>query len=74
MKFYAIEPEELNPALFGLQALSEVKVGEWHGLGDVRGYQPPADCRAFADLLDAHPVTSKPFRESRWFVFIAKGH
>jgi len=40
----------------------------WTSNDDVRGHRPPANWEANAMQLDCHPITSKAFKQSQWWV------
>ena len=40
----------------------------WTGQKDVRLHRPPKGWQAQAGLIERHPSTDKPFKESQWWV------
>lgn len=36
--------------------------------GDPRGYRPNKGWEAEAGLMDFHPITGRPFKESQWWI------
>lgn len=38
--------------------------------GDPRAYRPPAGWSAFAEILEYHPISSKPFKRpaAQWWI------
>lgn len=49
-----------------------VRARRWRGQGDVRAYRPPAGWTATADLIDMHPISSRPLPKSEWWIFETK--
>ena len=67
-----IEPETINPAVFGFAKVLAVKVKKHSGSCDVRCFSLKG-WRTFADLTDRDPRTGKRLEMPEWFVFAAKG-
>lgn len=45
-----------------------VRWKRWNGKGDVRAYVAPEGWNSSAELLERHPLTDKPFKESQWWI------
>ena len=49
-----------------------VRARRWRGQGDVRAYRPAAGWTATADLIDIHPISSRPLSKSEWWIVETK--
>ncbi len=73
MKWQFIDPEFVDKTIFGFNnKIIACKVALWHGKSDVRGFYLK-DWRTFAELLDIDPRTGKELKQSKWFIYAAKG-
>ena len=45
-----------------------VRWKRFNGTGDLRGYRAPKGWKAFAELLDYHPITGKHFTKGQWWI------
>lgn len=46
----------------------------WNGSGDVRGYCPRPGWKAWAAVLDIHPISGNPLKHSEWWIFERRCH
>ena len=57
MKYYYSPDTEIQSRWF-----------KWTKNDEIRSYKPPKGWIANAELLDHHPVTGKPFKQSQWWI------
>lgn len=61
-----------RPHMAAMYAPGTVRARRWQGGGDLRGYHPPSDWTARADLTDIHPITGRTLARVVWWIIETK--
>ena len=73
MEWTYLDPNTFDKDIFGFPVkVIALKVALWHGKYDVRQYHL-SGWETVASLLEFDPRTNKLLKQSKWFVFCAKG-
>ena len=71
-QWHFIDPNLVNPEIFGMARLFAVKVKKHDYSGDVRNVSIEGWI-TMAEMRDQCPITGQALPYSQWFVFAAKG-
>ena len=72
LRWMFIDPNSLNPAMFGLSKIYALKVAKWHCKSDIRGFRLHGWELSASDMEEISPITGK-YEPYSWFMYAAKG-